>query len=204
MAGNPRIRASDADRERAAALLREHHAAGRLTVEEFQERLDRAMTAKTLGELDELMADLPAIDLYELPDEALRRQVNRGRGGRGLPGGGGPRRGGSLPGGSGLPGGRGLPGSGGRYEDGGQFRGELPGDALLARGARISQGARWTEALSPGETALVAWATVALTLAIIGLITGIAAGGLSAWWVLAAIPAGAISLIWFVIRRSQR
>jgi len=71
--GNRRIRASDADRDRTAALLREHHAAGRLTAEEFDERLDIALNAKTLGELDELLDDLPLIDLYRLPDEALRR-----------------------------------------------------------------------------------------------------------------------------------
>jgi hypothetical protein len=71
--GNPRIRASDADRDRATALLREHHAAGRLTAEEFHERMDKALDAKTLGEIDELMADLPAIDLYQLPAASLRR-----------------------------------------------------------------------------------------------------------------------------------
>jgi hypothetical protein len=71
--GDPRIRASDADRDRTTALLREHHAAGRLTAEEFHERMDQALEAKTLGELDDLMADLPAIDLYRLPDEAMRR-----------------------------------------------------------------------------------------------------------------------------------
>jgi hypothetical protein len=71
--GDPRIRASDADRDRATALLREHHAAGRLTAEEFHDRMDKALDAKTLGELDELMADLPAIDLYRLPDASLRR-----------------------------------------------------------------------------------------------------------------------------------
>ena len=73
MPGDPRIRASDADRDRVASLLREHHAAGRLTAEEFHERMDRALEARTLGELDELMADLPAIDLYQLPDASLRR-----------------------------------------------------------------------------------------------------------------------------------
>jgi hypothetical protein len=71
--GNPRIRASDADRDRATALLREHHAAGRLTAEEFHERMDKALDAKTLGEIDELMTDLPAIDLYQLPASSLRR-----------------------------------------------------------------------------------------------------------------------------------
>ena len=71
MAGDPRIRASDDDRERTVSLLREHHAAGRLTLDEFNERLDKAYAAKTLGELDELMSDLPAIDLYRLPDASL-------------------------------------------------------------------------------------------------------------------------------------
>jgi len=71
--GDPRIRASDADRDRAAALLREHHAAGRIDAEEFHDRMNKALDAKTLGELDELMADLPAIDLYQLPDASLRR-----------------------------------------------------------------------------------------------------------------------------------
>ena len=73
MPGDPRIRASDADRDRAAALLREHHAAGRIDAEEFHDRMNKALDAKTLGELDELMADLPAIDLYQLPDASLRR-----------------------------------------------------------------------------------------------------------------------------------
>ncbi len=75
MAPDPRLRASDADRDRAAEALREHHATGRLSMEEFQERLDRVYAAKTLGELDELMADLPAIDLYQLPIPAGQQFV---------------------------------------------------------------------------------------------------------------------------------
>ena len=75
MPASPQMRASDDDRDRAASLLREHHAAGRLTIEEFQERLDAAYRSKTLGEIDELMADLPAIDLYHLPDESMRRMA---------------------------------------------------------------------------------------------------------------------------------
>jgi hypothetical protein len=82
---NPRIRASDADRDRTAALLREHHAAGRLTAEEFSERLDKTYAAKTLGELDELLADLPAIDLYQLPDASARRGRPGPSGGYPLP-----------------------------------------------------------------------------------------------------------------------
>ena len=77
MPADPRIRASDADRDRTAALLREHHAAGRLTAEEFADRMDKALEAKTMGELDELLADLPAIDLYQLPDASLRRAPPR-------------------------------------------------------------------------------------------------------------------------------
>ena len=73
MPGDPRIRASDADRDRVTALLREHHAAGRLTAEEFNERMDVALGAKTLGELDDLLADLPVIDLYRLPHESMQR-----------------------------------------------------------------------------------------------------------------------------------
>ncbi|HEY7431749.1 MAG TPA: DUF1707 domain-containing protein [Streptosporangiaceae bacterium] len=81
MPSDPKMRASDADRDRTAALLREHHAAGRLTAEEFNERLDRTYAAKTLGELDQLLADLPAIDLYELPDASLRRSRHGPHGG---------------------------------------------------------------------------------------------------------------------------
>jgi hypothetical protein len=73
MTGNPRIRASDQDRERTATALGGHYAAGRLTLEEFQGRLEQAYAAKTLGDLDGLMADLPETELGELP-AAWRRQ----------------------------------------------------------------------------------------------------------------------------------
>ena len=68
MSGYPGIRASDEDRGRTAAALGEHYAAGRLTLEEFQERLDKVYAATTLGELDRLMADLPRTDLGRLPE----------------------------------------------------------------------------------------------------------------------------------------
>ena len=54
------IRAADADREATAESLRKHHADGRLTDDEFQQRLEQSMSAKTLGELRALVADLPA------------------------------------------------------------------------------------------------------------------------------------------------
>ena len=50
------LRASDAERERTATLLRDHAAAGRLTPEELDERLDVAYAARTVGELDALVA----------------------------------------------------------------------------------------------------------------------------------------------------
>lgn len=82
MPGDPRLRASDADRERTAQLLREHHAVGRLTAEEFNDRLERVFAARTLGELDELLADLPAIDLYQLPSAGIRPSRRGGSGQR--------------------------------------------------------------------------------------------------------------------------
>jgi hypothetical protein len=57
---SPELRASDADRDRVIAELREHTAAGRLTLEEFSGRVERATAARTLGELDALSHDLPA------------------------------------------------------------------------------------------------------------------------------------------------
>jgi hypothetical protein len=73
MAYDPNIRASDVDRDRTASLLREHLAAGRLSPEEFSDRLDQAFAAKTVGEIDALLKDLPSIDLYRLPDAELTR-----------------------------------------------------------------------------------------------------------------------------------
>jgi Domain of unknown function (DUF1707) len=88
MPGDPRLRASDADRERTAELLREHHAVGRLTAEEFNDRLERAFAARTLGDLEELLADLPAIDLYRLPSAGIRPAGGRAVRRSGRPGGG--------------------------------------------------------------------------------------------------------------------
>lgn len=72
MPREPLMRASDADRERTVEQLREHHAVGRLTADEFGDRLDQALTAKTIVDLDALLGDLPAIDLYQLPSASIR------------------------------------------------------------------------------------------------------------------------------------
>jgi hypothetical protein len=55
----PAIRASDIEREHAVELLRRHSVEGRLTLEEFAGRIERAYDAKTREELEELTRDLP-------------------------------------------------------------------------------------------------------------------------------------------------
>jgi Domain of unknown function (DUF1707)/Cell wall-active antibiotics response 4TMS YvqF len=54
------LRASDADRDRVLALLAEAMSDGRITQEEHAERVQRACSARTLGELAELTGDLAA------------------------------------------------------------------------------------------------------------------------------------------------
>jgi hypothetical protein len=56
----PAIRASDEEREAVVARLRTAAGEGRLTLNELAERLDRALTAGTRGDLEPLTADLPA------------------------------------------------------------------------------------------------------------------------------------------------
>jgi hypothetical protein len=57
----PALRVSDSDRERTVLVLREHAAVGRLTLEEFTERMTTAYRAVTRNELDELARDLPEV-----------------------------------------------------------------------------------------------------------------------------------------------
>ncbi|MFI6104479.1 DUF1707 domain-containing protein [Streptomyces sp. NPDC051310] len=54
------LRASDADRDRIASILREALAEGRIDAEEHAERIDAVYRAKTMGELEPLVRDLPA------------------------------------------------------------------------------------------------------------------------------------------------
>ncbi|WP_405671976.1 DUF1707 domain-containing protein [Streptomyces sp. NBC_01530] len=55
----PELRASDADRERVAEVLRDALAEGRLDMEEFEERLEATYKARTYGELTPITRDLP-------------------------------------------------------------------------------------------------------------------------------------------------
>jgi hypothetical protein len=88
---NDRIRISDADRERVAARLRDHYAEGRLTSDELEERISATLSAKTVGDLRRVMADLPddsapvpPQDWRSAPQAAYRGPVFR-RGPRILP-----------------------------------------------------------------------------------------------------------------------
>ena len=56
---DPRLRISDADRERAMADLALHYADGRLDHEEYDERLDAIWTARTRADLALLFSDMP-------------------------------------------------------------------------------------------------------------------------------------------------
>ncbi|HEX9032319.1 MAG TPA: DUF1707 domain-containing protein [Streptosporangiaceae bacterium] len=59
MAAASGLRVGDAEREATAASLREHYAHGRLTLEEFQRRLDATFAAKTEVDLARITRDLP-------------------------------------------------------------------------------------------------------------------------------------------------
>jgi hypothetical protein len=79
MAEPPDVRASDADRDRVADVLRHAAGEGRITVDELDERIDRAFAARTHGELVALTADLPQA-AHDAATPAL--PVRPGEGGR--------------------------------------------------------------------------------------------------------------------------
>lgn len=54
------LRVSDAERDAMAAELREHYAAGRLTLDELNERIGQAFAARTRGDLSAITHDLPS------------------------------------------------------------------------------------------------------------------------------------------------
>ena len=62
MATGSNIRVGDADRDATATQLREHYAAGRLTLDELNERLEQTFTARTGTDLNAVMRDLPSLD----------------------------------------------------------------------------------------------------------------------------------------------
>lgn len=62
MSDDRRMRISDADRDEAVEALSEHYASGRLTKDEYDERVDHAWAARFQGDLDPLFSDLPRRD----------------------------------------------------------------------------------------------------------------------------------------------
>lgn len=89
MAGDHSIRASDQDREVVVATLRDAYTAGRLTLDEFDERTTAAYGSKTWGELRTLTEDLPVQPILgsdvpgrRLPAAALPSHPERASGGQ--------------------------------------------------------------------------------------------------------------------------
>lgn len=73
------MRIGDAERTRVAEALGKHFADGRLDKPEFDERMERAMSAKTEADLAGLLADLPRLgdQPAPLPEVAVRPPVVR-------------------------------------------------------------------------------------------------------------------------------
>jgi hypothetical protein len=67
MASQPSLRIGDSEREATAAELREHYAHGRLTLTEFNQRLDAVFAAKTQSDLTRITRDLPHVRPYDVP-----------------------------------------------------------------------------------------------------------------------------------------
>jgi class 3 adenylate cyclase len=72
---------ADADRDRTVTVLREHVVEGRLTLDEFSERVGSALQAKTRGDLVAVMADLPATTPATelLPEPSTTQPKKKGR-----------------------------------------------------------------------------------------------------------------------------
>jgi hypothetical protein len=67
------VRASDSDRERAAALLRRHYTAGRLTLAELESRTARAYGATLRSDLRALVRDMP----FDVDRSGMSRRIDR-------------------------------------------------------------------------------------------------------------------------------
>ncbi len=78
------LRASDADREGVVRALERHTAAGRLDLDEFADRVDQTLVARTLGDLARIVADLPPAERSaeasaESPDLPAEQEVSAPR-----------------------------------------------------------------------------------------------------------------------------
>jgi hypothetical protein len=77
MADDANLRASDEQRDRAAAEIREHFAAGRLTDDELNDRVQAAYDARTVGDINALLADLPKLPATRAQQKAEIAQRRR-------------------------------------------------------------------------------------------------------------------------------
>jgi hypothetical protein len=77
--GVAELRASDADRERVIGALHRHHADGRITSEELEERIGTVWATKYVSELGAVTADLPELPAPAAPPPARRRPRMPGR-----------------------------------------------------------------------------------------------------------------------------
>ena|SRR5262245_5543619 len=74
---DPDLRVSQAERDEVVALLAGHFADGRLTVEEYEERVEAALAARTGRDLEPLLEDLPAAERPPVRARARRRPEPR-------------------------------------------------------------------------------------------------------------------------------
>ncbi len=74
---NADLRATDVDRDAVASMLADAYAAGQLDNQEYQSRLDKAMTVKRLGEIRSLVEDL--LPRTKLPVVAGPRELSKSR-----------------------------------------------------------------------------------------------------------------------------
>ena len=79
-AGRADERVSDAERTAVADELSKHYTEGRLDQEEFDQRLNQAMAAKTYRDLAGLLQDLPQADAPVVPAAPVRRRRRTGLG----------------------------------------------------------------------------------------------------------------------------
>lgn len=68
------LRASDAEREHLVEQLRRHAADGRLTMDEFEQRVAEALAARTRGDLDPVLRELPPLAPAQPERPAVSRQ----------------------------------------------------------------------------------------------------------------------------------
>ena len=77
MSSREPLRIGDAERNRAAELLGEHMAEGRLTQAEFDERLSAALNAKVATDLEPLFRDLPGPNPGKPTELSLQEQTRK-------------------------------------------------------------------------------------------------------------------------------